>query len=431
MRRLLLVASAYPPAPGVGGIRVAGLTRHLRAHGWDTTVLTPALGTAEARPPHVLSVDAPDVVAALRARLHVAPGQPLSDAVGGDHPGLREHVARHVVRLAKGALTYPDTQPSWIRPAVSAALTLRPDAVLSTSPGVSAHLIGHRLTRKLEVPWVADLRDLWSDNPYTDHGPLRRAADRRLERRTLAPAAALTTVSEELAEALRARHACPVLVVPNGFDPELVHEPAQEAHRPGSLVIAYTGLLHVGRRDPSVLLDAMARLRRDGFLHDADLRLEVSGPPMPWLRRAAVDRGVDDLVVHRGQADQAEAVRRQRAADVLLLVTWDHEADRGTCPAKLFEYMAAGKPVLAVGSVASRGQRIVEETGLGASFSSTDVSGVTEHLRALVTEHRATGGVKRRARPDALEAHSQTRMAAQMAALLDRVAGSGQQPSTW
>lgn len=259
-----------------------------------------------------------------------------------------------------------DPRDRWADRARDAASVLanEVDVVVSTFGPRSAHLVASRMKRQVErLLWVADYRDLWSNSHMAGYGGFAAAGQQRLEKRTVASADFLTTVSAELAEDLRVLLEKPVLVVPNGFDPE-EDVSGDSSHGDGCRLV-YTGMLYPGTRDPSPLFAALAKMR----LQDPQLKqisVEFYGPPNAWLTSLIKRYQLEGVVNIHGRVTRSEALSLQRSADVLLLLESGEPAANGVLTGKLFEYLAAGRPILSLGS---RGDsaiaRVIGETGAG------------------------------------------------------------------
>jgi glycosyltransferase involved in cell wall biosynthesis len=255
----------------------------------------------------------------------------------------------------------------------------------------TSHLVAARLGRITGAPWVGEFRDLFAENPYSNLPSWRGPLDRAIERRVVATAAALVTVSEPIAETLRARHQKPTVVVLNGFDerssPSLPQPPTPPVDAPPPLRVLYTGLIYPGRRDPSALFVAMASLD----LSKHPVTVDFYGQDL---------RGVDTMAERVGVAGQvrvhppigySESLAEQERADVLLLLLWNDPREVGVYTGKLFEYIGAGRPVLAVGVDAGVAPDLIRSRALGVVASSS--ADIAAALQRWSTEKRVTGRV--------------------------------------
>jgi len=425
LRRVLLLAYYFPPTPSAGSGRMGGLAKYLPRFGWEATVITPARAERATRGLRVVETPDADLAVDLKRRLGLRPDAALKDLVwsGGGNPSRGLRLKARLIDQVKALVAVPDTNRGWIRIAVDAARNLqraqRFDALLTTSPPPSVHVAGRRIVGVHRLPWVADLRDLWWDDRYSTAPRWRRTLDRRLEVRTLAHATALVTVSEPLAAELGNLHArCPVHAILNGFDPELVN--------PGSplepvLTLTHTGTLHQGRRDPTLLFAAVARLVACGAVPRDRIRIRLFTRHEPWVAALARDYQIEDVVEMPVWAPTAEVIQAQREAQVLLLLHWGEEREAGVVTAKVFEYLAARRPILVLGGGPGVLPRLLEETAAGIQLTEPD------RLEAYLVEcwHaiQRDGAVPWRGRPDVIERYSHLRMAREFAAVLDAVSG--------
>jgi glycosyltransferase involved in cell wall biosynthesis len=376
---LLLVAYFYPPCRDTGAHRPSAMAKWLRRLGHRVTVLTTSAYGLQS------GADEEDVVRTidlqrLRARLH---GHDRVDALfDSDTYSGRPHP------LSKVLVPEP-LVVAWAPFARSRALRLnrreRFDCVITSSPPESVHAVGRALARR-GVPWVADLRDAWTFESIRPPFPtgLQRLLDQRLERRWLASADAVVCVSRPVADDLRMRLGIEPRLVPNGWDPDLV-EPRPQAHAMDILDPERRSLLYTGRfgsygRDPKPLVQALGELARTDPAVASRLELVVAGP----LTEAEAELMRTDVsparIVVAGTLARDQALALQRAADALLLLASPQRTQ--LLNFKLFEYLASGRPVLALAAGTEAG-RVVEETG-GAAVPADDGAAIVAALRRLV-----------------------------------------------
>ncbi|HKA56842.1 MAG TPA: glycosyltransferase [Candidatus Binatia bacterium] len=280
-------------------------------------------------------------------------------------------------------MNYPDPVKGWVPCALRAITEVgrrgRVDAILSTVPPVSCHLIARRAKDILRCAWVADFRDLWTQNPYYPYGAVRRSVEERLERKTLRAADALVTVSAPLADLLRERYQShPVHCIPNGFDPDEFslgsYEPVQ------CFSITYTGSLYQGKRNPELLFTVIADLLRKGVLPRTAVQLHFYGPGDPWLLTLVERYGLKDVVTCHGLVPRGVSLRAQRTSQLLLLPRWDDPQEAGVYTGKVFEYLGARRPIIALGGPPGVVPDLLRETKAGVHVISK------EQLRAFLTE---------------------------------------------
>lgn len=421
-RTALLVTTDYPPLVGTNTRRVEGLARHLSEYGWRPVVLTLAIEdmrTIESSwpgdgPVETVRVSSPGVQAFAR-RLRGQRPRTTGELAAMGSAGLavaRTHVGRSIWKRLLGPvwagvvqaerLCYvPDPHRLWAAAAVRAGLRYAAKrsiaAVVTSSPPFSAHFVGLALQRRLGVPWIADFADLWVGRPFRtlpyawQHWP-----DRRYEARVVARADRLLMASPGWLPIFERRYGAwateKATVITNGFDSTLTAAlddaasvPA-EAARP--LTLVYTGALHEGLSPQPIaaaLLRLAERIGRERVR--AGLSVRLIGPgAADWgdLRNQLDVAGLGGVIQFLGTRSHAECLREQRAADALLiLLAPSHDM---TISGKSFEYMATGKPILALVPDGSVQGQILAPSGLATVVSYDDVAATERVLEAWLAD---------------------------------------------
>ena len=432
MKRALVVSYYFPPSGGPAVQRVLKTVKYLREYGYEPTVLTVADGAYPQLDPS-LAADVPEGVAVyptasfdpfgVYARLA---GKQRQEAVtvgsvgeGGGIEGL--------ARWLRANVFLPDARVGWVPFATREALRLhraRPfDVVLTSGPPHSAHLIGRALKRRAGVPWVADFRDPWTGINYYDALPMTAAArnlDRRLERSVLREADRVVAVSPSWAEELAALAGREdLVVVHNGYDAADFEGLPQgpEAVVRDRFVLAYVGSMYA-TRNPTTLWAALAGLREAGEVDK--LRVRLVGAVGEDVRASLHAAGLDAVTEVVPYVPHEKAVRMMAEAALLLLVVDPCRTERGILTGKLYEYLACGRPILALGPPDGDAARLLEETGGGHLFGRDDVEGVAAYVRAHYAAW-ASGAPRRGAPAEAAAPFSRRAETGQIAAILDAV----------
>jgi glycosyltransferase involved in cell wall biosynthesis len=352
--RLLVVSYAFPPYNSIGGLRVGKTVKYLLKAGHDVRVLT-----AEDQPFRpTLPVEAPpeNVIYSrsfnVRKPAEVALGKNANAAAENKLPesGRLTNALKKALGFPLRTLVYfPDAFIGWMPYALGAGKRLladwKPDLILASSPPPTSLLVAHSLSKRFGIPWVAELRDLWVDHHYYNQPGWRQAVETRLERKVLSSAAGLVTVSEPLAESLRTKYGRPTAVVLNGFDPGDYPEETAVNSGQEELRIVYTGATYPGKQDASPLFNALKQL---GPLAEK-VRIVFYGSYLNTIREKAAEHGVEQQVEVMAPIPYSESLKAQREADVLLLLLWTDTRERGVYTGKLFEYIGARRPILAIG----------------------------------------------------------------------------------
>jgi glycosyltransferase involved in cell wall biosynthesis len=408
---VLVVAQLAPPSPLVAARRVAGLVKYLSRLGYAITVMTSVLsgdGPVDGAARVVRTGDL--MVSRLNWRRAHFAALTGSEQQAYGRPSRLEQVV--VPDLA--ALTW---LPAALPKARALAREVAYAAVITTSPPSSAHAVGYALRRR-GVPWVAELRDGWTFEPPRRPWPsgAQRRVDGALEARLLRRASAVVAVTEPIVTDLRERLHVDATLITNGFDPEQRPVPLdREVLDPAKHSFVHTGRLALAGVDPGPLLDAVRALRQHEPSKAERIEIVFVGPLSAEEQELL---GADDLrglVRTTGPLDHGHTLSLQQHADTLLVVTGG-EARRSVATGKLFEYLAAGPPILVLGEETAAAQ-IVRETRTGTATSATDPAVIAAALEEAVD---AKPGERE---PALLERYSWPSLAEQYAALIERVRG--------
>ncbi|MDA5193586.1 glycosyltransferase [Govanella unica] len=387
--KILLVAGFFPPYAPVSATRVNKLAKYLLERGHDVRVLAPRnLGYPQVMPPEIpaerITFTPVFEVLELPGRLKdkikglvgkrpaVASAEPstASSQPADSRPGWWSGA----LALYGDMVSIPDSRIGWYNQAIRAGKLLlgtwRADVIYASAPPHTGLLVASKLARQFDIPWVCEYRDLWVDHPYYDSGRLKRFIEARLEAATLRNAAGFVTVTRTWADHLKNLHGRPVEFVMNGFDPADcpdVVPPPLDADR---LTILYTGVIYPGKRDPSVLFAAMATLTPE---LRSRIRVIFHLPDADVVGDLARLHGVTDQVEIHGLIPRGEAILKQCAADVLLLLRWDDPREDGVLAGKLFEYIGARRPILSIGSETGEAADIIRDNKLGVVSKSPAV----------------------------------------------------------
>ncbi len=377
----LVLVHPYPPTPSSGAHRWGGIVKYLRREGHDVRVITSgAFGRLDDPDDERGVVRTADLMASARLR-RLAGLPPLAEpgSGGGGGADLPPALTKFVV---------PDPfLLSWAPMALRAAwwaLSERPaDCVITSSPNESTHLVGRALRRRFDHAWIVDLRDGWTFERFLPDFPTRaqRSLNAGLERSVVRRADAVTAATRPIADDLRTRHGVEVEHVPNAWDPDLEPPAPAEPAANGHIRLVHTGMISGGwGRDPRALFAGLHRLLDEQPELRERVRLVIAGGLSETDTRLIEREKLGGIVTNVGYVPRDEALRMQRAADTLILVTSGHA---GEATGKVYEYLAAGRPILAL-AAGNEAARIVEETGTGVAVDPSDGEAVLAALRAAV-----------------------------------------------
>jgi glycosyltransferase involved in cell wall biosynthesis len=409
---VLMMAYYFPPDPTVGALRTRRFARHLPEFGWRATVVTketPGLRGVKSSSngdwaPAVLQASTlpgfRSAVLAAAAPVRLLRGKPAvgqADALPGEYVPPNPDSLSGMRRSAYALMWLPDDKHGWILPAVAAALRgvrrCRADVILSSGPPWSSHLAALIVAKLTRLPLVTDYRDPWIGSlvkppavttSWSDH------VERAMERTVVRTSALTVCTTEGLRREMLKRYPGldhdKVVAIPNGYDhDDLAGLPTCQPHfsdveRPVEL--AFVGSLYA-QRDPTPLLRAAAELRRAGappfrFVFMGECR-SIGGVSLPQL---AQQLGLGDAVCFTGQLPRHDCLARLAQADVGLAFS---TGEAWQVPAKVFEYMALRKPILALADRGSAMWELIASTQAGVAVEASDSRGLTDALMAAIT----------------------------------------------
>jgi len=375
--KVLLVTLYFPPAGGGGVQRPLKLAQYLPALGIETHVLAPD-------DPKWVHRD-PDLRVPTQAWIHriryVGPRarKPTEELAAQD--GFSRALLQ--AQITARRLLLPDASVTWNLTAVPAAIRIVRregiDAVLTTSPPGSIHLVGAAVKQATGARWLADLRDPLVANQHrradTTATRARQAANEQLARLVARQADAISCVSEAIAEEVRGLEPRGIVrTISNGCDFDdfagLDYRPAPRFR------ITHAGSFF-GRRDPRPFLQA---LKDSGVDAVARFVGDFRSSDREWAESLALGHRLE-LIPY---APRAESLRLQRDSEALLLLVPDAGGrGKGVLSGKVFEYLAAGRPILAVVPPDGAAADLIRETGAGVVVAPDDIGGISEALLDL------------------------------------------------
>lgn len=402
--RILIVSVFFPPKNSIASQRPYSWAKHLSRLGHDVTVLTTRkIGQTDdtlslSGKFDLIEVSVPGME--FLSRLLDTSGHPSSSS---RHQGRQEYLkssmrwlVRHFRKFQQAygvmyACRMPEIHDLWVIPAYHRIPPGDWDLVVTTAWPYSVHFIGWMLKKRQRAKlWIADWRDLWTGNHMYPGLPLLRSVEHWLEIKFNTTADIVTTVSEPLAHSLAERCGDKVKVIYNGFDEEdYTTLPEQRIFANDEKIrIVYTGSLYPGKRDPSPLFQAIARLAESGVLPPGKLEV-IFASKLLDVTGLAKQFGVSNYVTCVGFLPREQALRMQRDSNVLLFLEFDAPGVEGILTGKLFEYLHAGPPILAIGiSQESTAGTLIHASGRGCALGN-DIASIQAWLEYLIKNNSA------------------------------------------
>jgi glycosyltransferase involved in cell wall biosynthesis len=232
----------------------------------------------------------------------------------------------------------------------------------------------------------------------------------------MSPAAALSTATPAWARVLQGKFGKPTWFIPNGFDET---ELPKQVAPPERFTLTYTGVFYRKKQDAASLLDAIARLKEERFIDPATFELRLVGRYLRTLQPDVEARGISDLISFHDTVSHSEALEQHAASTGLIFFLWTGQEGRGWLSAKVYEYMASGRPILAIGPRDVDAAELVRS--MGAGEIAEDRAGVEDVLRRWIEEFRTKGALQQRVDRDRLKEYEWRQIGARLAAAFDAV----------
>lgn len=382
MKKVLVVAYQFPPMGGSGVQRTAKFVKYLRHFGFEPVVFTRSVRGMKLKDESLLS-DIPDDVSVIRT-----PARDFTEL-----EGLMSYPGKFVGRK----LLIPDSEVLWQLSGRSAAVKAVREhgvhLVYTTSYPYSDHLMGLHLKRSFPgLPWVADFRDEWTNNPYlldNPHNRLRMSVEKKLERKVLYNADRLITNTPVMLRNFLEKNGGledRFSVIPNGYDEEDFTDLPREEPSNERFTLTYTGLLY-GRRKPDVVFEAVKRLIAENRIDAKKIEIRLIGNyKFEQLSNTINTFGLGEIVKVFSYMQHGECLRRLTGSDALLLLEATGPGAEAFYTGKIFEYMNTGRPILAVIPSKGAAAGLIRATRSGRISDYSDVNAVMENLLLLYEE---------------------------------------------
>ena len=390
MKKVLIITYYWPPTGGSGVQRWVKFSKYLPQFGWQPVIYTPE-NPEMTSIDKTLEEDVPNEAVVIKR--HITEFYSLYRILRGGKSATGQEVnpinnqkktfKQKLMLFLRGNLFIPDPRVTWVRPSVrflKKYLKEHPvDAIVSTGPPQSMHLIARQLSKATNIPWVADFRDLWTKMFYFKHLCLCKWAEKkhhRLEQEVLDDATVVVAVSPLVQEEFQTMTDTPVELITNGFDAD---DFDQVVEPDGYFNITHTGLF-ASDGNPEVLWLALAEKCQSDPDFDKLLRIRLVGKTDKEIIDSINAAGLGKHLINLGYQYHNIAVREQKNASLLILPLRKEPEYRATLPGKLFEYLASMNPILGIGQTDGAMARIVNQTGAGVVFGWEDKASVAAYL---------------------------------------------------
>lgn len=405
MKRVLIITYYWPPSGGAGVQRWLKFSKFLPEFGWEPVILTvdPAKATypvLDESLQHELRNDIKVIRTnstewfSFYKKVSKTNKVPYAGfANESDKISLKQKAAR----FFRGNFFLPDPRKGWNKHAIRAAKSIikdtEIDCIVTTGPPHSTQLIGQKLSKKYNIPWIADFRDPWTDiYYYRQFYPTlpARKINLNFEKRVLKEADLILTVSQGFKKIfVNKGYFKPekVKIIPNGFDEQDFQKTPEPKGNP--FTITYVGTLS-DIYPIEILIEALLELLGDSL----NIKLQFIGS-VSNNQRQKLSKIPKENIEFIEYVEHKTAIKYMGESNLLLLVIPEHSSGEGILPGKIFEYMASERKVLGIGPLDGDSATILKETDTGVMVSFKDVKGIKQVLNQFYNDSQKSESIKK------------------------------------
>ncbi|TXC81537.1 glycosyltransferase family 4 protein [Luteibaculum oceani] len=400
-KKVLIFTYYWPPGSGPGVQRWLKFTKFLPENNILPTVITVRDGSYPNTDENLVKDIHPDVRVIktdswdpfeLYNRLQGKKGKSISVGLTGIKDS--KSVFQRLAMFIRANFFIPDARKGWNNYAIKAGRALLKnqsfDAIITTGPPHSTHLIGLKLAKEFGVKWIVDFRDPWTKIYYNKMFPRSKRTekkDARLEQTVLEKADRVITISPGLGEDL-SYTGKKVDIVYNGFDPSDMDLSARDSGtNTGKFVLAYTGNFKPNQNCPELWV-VLEKICKENSQFKKDLQIALTGNVHPQVLEDIKARGLGNNLELEGFVSHNEATTRMRAATALLFIIPRTDSNRYILTGKIFEYLASGTPIVAIGPPRGDAAKIISEAERGTMFDYSDTEAIEQLILDLYNHHR-------------------------------------------
>ena len=400
MKRVLIITYYWPPSGGAGVQRWLKFAKYLRDFGWEPVIYTPE-NPEYPEADESLFKDIPSGIEVIKKPIWEPYnaykrfiGQKKEEKIQAGFLSVKKKnpLIENISVWIRGNLFIPDARKFWIKPSIRFLLKYLAeypvDAMVSTGPPHSMHLIALELKNKLNIPWLADFRDPWTGIDFYHQLRLTNQADKkhhRLEKEVLSKADRVTIVSWNWAldfNQLFPRH---YDVITNGYDPDDFIIPDQKVAK--TFELTHIGSLNKDR-NPELLWKVLAEICSENASFRDDLKLRFIGKCDVSLFQCLEKYQLLSLTEKIEYMPHEEVLKESAGSQVLLLLLNNTPNVMGIVPGKIFEYLATRRPVFCIGQTEGDSARIIREARAGITCNFDDKTSMKNALLELYGRYK-------------------------------------------
>lgn len=426
MQKVLIITYYWPPAGGPGVQRWLKFVKYFKDFGIEPIVYVPENPTypitdssLESEIPEGIKIIKRSIIEPYRFAGFLSKKK-TKRISSGIITTKKQSFLEKTMLWVRGNLFIPDARKYWVKPSVNFLSEYIKKAGISTivtsGPPHSLHLIGMQLKELTGVKWLADFRDPWTTIGYHSQLKLTRSSFRKhmvLEKKVLNAADIITTTSFTTQRDFLTMTTKPVEIVTNGFDTAISTE--KILHK--KFTLAHIGSLLSGR-NPEVLWKVLQDLIIENKSFKNDLEIILAGKVSNEIISTLESYGLSQWLKLTGYLSHEQAIELQQRSQILLLIEINSDETKAIIPGKLFEYMAANRPILAIGPEQWDTSHIIDETKTGFTFLYEDYNGLKQQLLSWYSLYKRQ---ELFIYPEGLENYTRIALTKKMAALLAKM----------
>ena len=389
MKKVLIITYYWPPAGGPGVQRWLKFVKYLRDFGVEPVVYIPE-NPSYPIIDESLNSEIPSGIKILKKKIFepyaLAEVFSKKDTQKISSGIIKKEESQSAIEKAllyiRGNFFIPDARKFWIKPSVdflkNEIQNNNYDLIITSGPPHSLHLIGLQLKSELDIKWLADFRDPWTNIGYHSKLRLNKSSEKKhldLESKVLTSADHILVTSWSTKNEFSGKTEKPISVITNGFDVEIQKDLLENS----KFEISHIGSLLSGR-DPQNLWQAISEIISENEEFKNQLKISLAGRVSEEVLHSIQEAELNDFLNIEGYVSHEEAIVLQRKAAILLLLEINAEETQGIIPGKLFEYLAAKRPILAIGPEKWDAGKIVTESEAGNYFCYSEKAAIKKFI---------------------------------------------------
>ncbi|SFI92448.1 glycosyltransferase family 4 protein [Olleya namhaensis] len=390
-KKVLIITYYWPPAGGPGVQRWLKFVKYLPEFNIEPIVYCPSNASYPITDASLADQVNPDLTVIKQhikepykiAQLFSKKSKTISKGIIAEKE--KQSLMERLMLFVRGNFFIPDARKNWVKPSVKYLSTyikdFNIDTIITSGPPHSLHLIGLELQQKLDVTWIADFRDPWTTIGYHKQLKLTSASKikhKNLEKKVLNNANKIIVTSPSTKVEFEQITTQPIQVITNGYD----HEKVTTFGLDKKFTLSHIGSL-LSKRNPEVLWKVLRDLINEDSDFASNFQLNLVGAVGKEVLQSIEINDLTNSLNNIGYVSHSEAIMFQKKSQLLLLIEIDSEITKAIIPGKLFEYMVANRPIIALGPIGADVASIIKETNTGQFFNYQDY----DALKLTIKQH--------------------------------------------